>query len=720
MTTEDAANTEVASTQIKTYGDGSQEEIVKRQIPAAGAVDPMAAQVPGPDMMAPNPLTQSQQDLNVLNPQLTPEQQAQAEQIRAMVAQQAGAAQPMAQQQPMSTAQQAAVGLPQQQPQPQTMAQVAPIDPNAPMPNIGAPPVPGPAVQVASTVPSAGVAEAAAAQQAQQAAPAGPAWIAAANEAGNDFDKLIQVAAQFPEARGALKEKMRTALEGQRKEQEAQDIVLKAAQGDPKAQNQLQQALRPETGRKKEEVTTSDYVKAYLYARLGLNELALEAQKKILGKSTKFGQVTLGNSNWQVETDSQGNIVGARDNEGTAATENTLNKLRAESRAVSTATPPSATSTRIRDSKGTEWSQVPTPQGMKFFDNQGNAGIPEGRTVPIAVGSDLEIAQNKLDMETIAKFGQQTSTERIKAFNNTNSLRADRGLPLLSLAEMGLNPDGSIVGEAIRRPGAAATTTAPAMAAPAPAATAPAPAAAPRPGPVAPTAITPAAAPRPGPAISAGAGGAATTVPAGTIPTAAQMAEQTKESDLNRTLREAAAKAQINVGQNLEEQKNKVRTAMPASEGNVNRILTTLNDIVTHPGLDKSVGLPRLLATPLEMIPQSDQRAFAAKFKQLGGQEFLAAYNELRGGGGISEIEGQKAEQAISALKDTGISPAEFRKNMWILQDAVKSGFDRQRELVGQPPKYRESPQREEAKQWLRDNPNNPKAPAVRKMLSGF
>ena len=233
----------------------------------------------------------------------------------------------------------------------------------------------------------------------------------------------------------------------------------------------------------------------------------------------------------------------------------------------------------------------------------------------------------------------------------------------------------------------------------------------------------PAAQPAPatGVQIPTPAAGAPARPPAGAGNlTASQMMEQGKEDDLNRSLREASAKAKIHVAQNLEEQKNKVRTSMPANEGNVVRILTTLNDIATHPGLDKTVGLPRLLATPLEMIPRSDQREFAGKFKQLGGQEFLAAYNELRGGGGISEIEGAKAEQAISALKDTGISPAAFKQNMWILQDAVKTGFDRQRELVGQPPKYRESPDREAAKEWLRNNPNHSKAAGVRRTLAGF
>ena len=183
---------------------------------------------------------------------------------------------------------------------------------------------------------------------------------------------------------------------------------------------------------------------------------------------------------------------------------------------------------------------------------------------------------------------------------------------------------------------------------------------------------------------------------------------------------EASAISKIDINKNLEEQKNKVRMAMPASEQNANRVLATLNDIVTHPGLDKTIGYPDILNKPLQMIPGGDRRAFKQKYDQLGGQEFLAAYNELRGGGGISEIEGLKAEKAISALKDTGISPAEFKKNMWIFRDAVQSGHDKQRQLIGLPPKYQESPEREAAKAWLRENPNSPKAEAVRKKLVGF
>jgi hypothetical protein len=553
-------------------------------------------------------------------------------------------------------------------------------------------PVPAPAAQMAAP-----------AQQAQQAQPAADP-IGMFTAAVGDTNKLFQVyndTSLPPELRRIAGREAGRQLDSETKRVQAEQEIKNMSQAD------LANLLRS----KSEE---GSWGKRVLFGVLGM-EAAVKDEEAKLGIGAKYQSTTVNGQPVLVKVRADGVPMEGYD----ATTGKQLNnkELVAATAGLTVAKgTQAATATRVRDSKGTEWSQVPTTQGMKFYNNQGQAGVPEGRTVPISAGTDLELEQAKADIKTISQFSGQTAQARLNAYENTNKLRADRGLPPKTLEEMGLNSDGSLIGEATRRPGAAPA------AAPAPMAAAPAAGTRPVAAAERTPAVTAQAAPGGGVRLSVGGGGGGAAAPAagGRIPTAAEMQEQSKESDLNRTLREAAAKAQINVAQNLEEQKNKVRTAMPASEGNVVRILTTLNDIVTHPGLDKTVGLPRILATPLEMIPGGDQRNFAQKFKQLGGQEFLAAYNELRGGGGISEVEGLKAEQAISALKDTGISPAEFRKNMWILQDAVKSGFDRQRELVGQPAKYRESPEREAAKEWLRNNPNNPKAAAVRRKLVGF
>jgi hypothetical protein len=262
--------------------------------------------------------------------------------------------------------------MPTPVPVPAQLPAAGPINPAAAMPEIGQVPTPGPGVQVAGApgapmpaVPVAPVTMAAApaggqtpaavasapgasvAQIAQQApavtaptapaAPVEPAWVAAANAAGTDFGKLVDVAAKFPESRGAIQLKLQGVVEENRKAAEAQRIVEAAQSGDPKAMNKLEQALRPTRGKEREEVTTSDYLKAYMYARLGLNDLSAEVQAKIAGRDTKFGQVQLGNTTWSIETNAKtGEIVRAKDDEGNIATQNTINKLSASGQKTGT------------------------------------------------------------------------------------------------------------------------------------------------------------------------------------------------------------------------------------------------------------------------------------------------------------------------------------------------------------------------------------------------
>lgn len=207
---------------------------------------------------------------------------------------------------------------------PPTLPSKGPISANEPLPNIGQPPTPGPATNVAGPAvvqqPPA---------QPVVAQPVVAPWVTAANNAGNDFNKLLDVAAKHPESRDFIQSKLETAFANKTKEDQANQLFKDAASGDLKAQNKIFQLIKPETGKPKEEVTVNDYVKAYMYKRLGLDDLARDVQNKIIGKDTKFGQVTVGGTNWAVETDPSGQIVRARDDEGNYATEATLNKLRA-------------------------------------------------------------------------------------------------------------------------------------------------------------------------------------------------------------------------------------------------------------------------------------------------------------------------------------------------------------------------------------------------------
>ena len=88
--------------------------------------------------------------------------------------------------------------------------------------------------------------------------------------------------------------------------------------------------------------------------------------------------------------------------------------------------------------------------------------------------------------------------------------------------------------------------------------------------------------------------------------------------------------------------------------------------------------------------------------------------SQLRGAGSITEKEGDTATKAVSALQDTGISQESFRKNAWILKDTLQRGIDSQRRQVGQAPKYiSEDPKIEQARQWVRTHPNDPRVLGV-------
>lgn len=580
-TTQDAANTEVQSQQVKTYADGSKEEIVKRQMPAP-------APAPEPAPVAPTPMPPA--------PQVATAPAAQAQTQQAPV-------QPPRPVSPEQQAQQEAMVRAVQQPQ-----------------NV---PAVGPSVQVASTDRGAGVAEAAQAAQpvaptpttptgqtpvgapapapslaqagAQAAATPRPQWAIDLEAAGTDQDKLVDIAANktYPrDVREDAKAKLRQAQDNAIAESKAQKLVQGMAQGDPKAQNTVLQAMKASSIKRDEgKVTEGSYIRAYLYARLGLNDLAKEEQEKIMGR-TEYGQVSLGKEKYEITTDKRtGQITSARDSQGTPVETPILNRIRAESLKVSTAQLPSSGATRIRDSEGTEFSVVPTPQGSTFYNNKGEQAVPVGRTVPIAVGSDLEIAQAKEDIQTVAKFSQQTAAARLKAFENTNAKRADRLLPLLSLDEMGLRSDGSLASEDVRRPGtgtAVAPTAAPAAVAPTPVASATvaqkpaATAVAPTPVAASTATSTPLVSTA-GPVAGGGGGG---RTPAGSIPTAESMDRQSKESDLERSARLAQIKDRDKSNQDYADELAKSRASATAQNSTINRIQSSIDRNPEFFGID--------------------------------------------------------------------------------------------------------------------------------------
>jgi hypothetical protein len=212
------------------------------------------------------------------------------------------------------------------------------------------------------------------------------------------------------------------------------------------------------------------YLKAILFKRLGLDSLAQQEMEKI-SPTPQYGAVMLANGERvNVKTSkATGQVLSAFDEKGNEITDKEkLGQIAAQ--AVSSSQIGQAGSTRVRDSKGTEWSVVPTSQGSIFYNTAGVRGIPEGTTTPITVGGDLELqkklAEQKLALNLVYKPATVRAEEVAKWESNNGPLSPEVRAQLL-----GPSPAQTAAAGKPTAPGAAPAPTAaiaPSGAAPAP------------------------------------------------------------------------------------------------------------------------------------------------------------------------------------------------------------------------------------------------------------
>lgn len=98
-----------------------------------------------------------------------------------------------------------------------------------------------------------------------------------------------------------------------------------------------------------------------------------------------------------------------------------------------------------------------------------------------------------------------------------------------------------------------------------------------------------------------------------------------------------------------------------------------------HPGFSNLVGAG---FPGMKHVPGSDAAGAYALHNQIQGQAFLQAFEKLKGGGQITEIEGTKATQAITRM-NTAQSEAEYIKAAREFQTILKQGIQRAREMSG-------------------------------------
>lgn len=164
------------------------------------------------------------------------------------------------------------------------------------------------------------------------------------------------------------------------------------------------------------------------------------------------------------------------------------------------------------------------------------------------------------------------------------------------------------------------------------------------------------------------------------------------EYNFDKKKEELRLKNSLAIQLDEERKRNEFRVNLPTIESNVKLMLDAIDALEKSPGLNAITGNPLSISKiskggfgALGNYPGSPAANAKSKLEQIGGKNFLAAYDVLRGTGSIATAEGARAEQAIANLKTTQ-DPEEFRQSLAVLKDVVKNGLVVARQKAGELP----------------------------------
>jgi len=148
-----------------------------------------------------------------------------------------------------------------------------------------------------------------------------------------------------------------------------------------------------------------------------------------------------------------------------------------------------------------------------------------------------------------------------------------------------------------------------------------------------------------------------------------------KEEDARRRIAAAAAEGTAAGGA-----QGTAQSSLPRVEQTAQTALETVRQLRSHPGRQIATGGSRVLQS--QMVPGTPAYDFEVLLKQASGQVFLNAYEQLKGGGVITEIEGQKAEQAIGRM-DAAQSEQAFLDALTEYEGIINRGVQTARRRAG-------------------------------------
>ncbi len=115
----------------------------------------------------------------------------------------------------------------------------------------------------------------------------------------------------------------------------------------------------------------------------------------------------------------------------------------------------------------------------------------------------------------------------------------------------------------------------------------------------------------------------------------------------------------------------------PAAKITAEQTISKIDELLADPNLGSVTGWQSWLPdSALATTQGAATLGLRRRVEQLKGTAFLEAYNGLRGGGQITEVEGKKAEEAIARL-ETAQSDADYIQALKDFRDAVAVGYQK-------------------------------------------
>ena len=151
---------------------------------------------------------------------------------------------------------------------------------------------------------------------------------------------------------------------------------------------------------------------------------------------------------------------------------------------------------------------------------------------------------------------------------------------------------------------------------------------------------------------------------------------------LTTTAQEAAGKGQVAGAVSAAQETGKAQAGaqfdLPRVQQNVTQAVDTIDKLIKAPGLGYITGI----ASKAPIIPGTEQANADALAKQVEGQTFLQAFQALRGGGAITDVEGQKGTAAIARLQRSQ-SKEEYVASLKDARAIFQTGLDRMAKQAG-------------------------------------